>query len=65
MVFHRISRRRGSRGDTQFAVNRAYVEIDGDDTDDELFGNLGAGHAPSEQAKHLSLTSSKPIGIAG
>ena len=65
MVFQRVASRCRPRGHSQLAVDRAYMEIDGDHADDELFGNLSAGHSLREQAKHLSLKSSKPIGIAG
>ncbi len=50
VVLQSVPGRRASGGHSQFAVDRAHVEIDGDHTDDELFGNLSAGQALCKQA---------------
>ena len=44
-VFYGISGRSTTRGDSQLAVDRAHMEIDGDHADDELLGNLSTGQA--------------------
>jgi len=40
MVFDSIAGRRTPGGDCQLAVDGAHMEIDGDDADDELLGDL-------------------------
>ena len=41
------------------------MEIDRDDADDELFGNLRAGQALSEQALDFDFAGGQAIGISG
>ena len=57
VVFQRVPGRGGSGGDPQLAVDRAHMRIDGDQTNDELLGNLRAGQALSQQSQHLHLAS--------
>ena len=42
VVLYSISGRSGSGGDSQLVVDRADMEIDGDDPDDEPLGHLRA-----------------------
>src|SRR6266852_5099894 len=59
-VFYGISGRSTTRGDSQLAVDRAHMKIDGDHADDKLLGNLSTGQALGEQAQHVHLTWGEP-----
>src|SRR5579863_6966582 len=60
MVLQRVAGRCCSGGHSQFAVDRAHMEVDGDDTDDEPLGNLRTGQALCEETQHLHLTRGEP-----
>src|SRR5260370_11959975 len=65
VVFQSVAGRRGSGGHSQLAVDRAHMGIDGNDADDELFGNLRARQALSEQTQDLDFTCAQPIWTGG
>ena len=60
MVFEGVARCRRSGGDAELAVDRTHVEIDRDQANHELLGNLRAGQALSQQAQHIQLARRKP-----
>src|SRR6266566_3290137 len=62
VVFQSRAGRRSSRGDSQLAIDRAHMEIDGHDPDDELLGHLRAGQALCKQAQHFHLAGGQTIG---
>ena len=65
VVFQSVAGRRGPRGDSQLAVDRADMRIDGDQADDEPLGDLRAGQALREQTQHLHLTRGESSRIFG
>ena len=55
------ARRGGSRGDTQLAVDRAYVKIDRDRADRRVARQSARWSALRDQAQHLELTGRQPF----
>src|SRR5215467_4931512 len=60
VVLDGIAGRSTAGGNSQLAVDRAHMEIDGDDADDQPLSNLRAGQALSKQTEHIQLTRGKP-----
>ncbi len=53
MMFYGIPCGCDSRSHCQFAVDRAHMEIDGDNTNDKPFSYLGTSQTLCKQMKHL------------
>jgi hypothetical protein len=63
VVLYGIAGGRAAGGNSQFAVDRAHMRIDGDQANDELLGNLRTTQALCRQAEHLDLTRSQTIRV--
>src|SRR5438128_666154 len=61
-VFYGIASRRTTGGNSQLGVDRAHVEIDGDNADDELLGNQRTRQALCEQTQHFSFARGEGCG---
>jgi hypothetical protein len=55
--------RLGARVQTQLAVDRAKVPIDGAGTEEELLGHLGVGQPGCDQAQDSGLPGAEPGGV--
>ncbi len=56
LMFQSIPGRRAAGRDSQLAIDRAHMEIDGNHADDELFGNLRARQTLCKQDQYIHLS---------
>ena len=62
-VFYGVPGHSTARGDSQLAVDRAHMRIDGDQADDESLSDLRTGQALGKQVQHFHLPNGQALGI--